>query len=110
MSGRLHTMLAVSGVWTVGVCGLLLAPHAADGQGRSGAVKVKITDEKPDVVELVLPVDPNPHATYQSQGNMSLVVRVDGKTMHLGQISTIFKIDEQVTIPRQIEKQNERLP
>jgi hypothetical protein len=62
-------------------------------------VVVKIQDEKPVVLEAVVPVDPTNHVQLQSFGNMMTAVRVDNQTLHLGAIQTTFKIDDQIIFP-----------
>ena len=52
----------------------------------------------------VLPLDPVKTVFYQTQG-MNLVVRVNNQIMHLGQIATTLKIDEQVLYPGQFVQQ-----
>jgi hypothetical protein len=95
------------------LCGLLVAGAALssgqEGEAPKPAVLVKIQDEKPTIVEMDLPVDPVKHITYQAAGNMGIVLRVENKTMHLGNIYTNVKIGEQVTLPNAI-RQNMRLP
>jgi hypothetical protein len=77
-------------------------------QVKNGKVKVHIQDDKPTIVEAVLPLDPTKYVQYQAAG-LGVVVRVENKTMHLGAISPIFKIDEQVLFPGQVVIQNQRL-
>lgn len=83
-------------------------------QGARPQYEVKIEDEKAVVVEPVLPVDPVRRINYQFQGNMGVMVRSErNETLHLGVISTLLKIDEQVLNPGtlgRIEVQNARLP
>jgi hypothetical protein len=67
--------------------------------GQPAPVKVTIKDEKPVIVEAVLPVDPTQHVQLQTQGNMMFSVRVDNQTTHLGVIQALFKVDEQVLFP-----------
>jgi len=64
--------------------------------------RVTIRDEKPVVVEAVLPVDPVQHITYQFGGPMDFGLLVDGKRLtfsQVGGIMTLFKIDEQILQP-----------
>jgi hypothetical protein len=79
------------------------------GQVKNGKVKVDIRDEKPTVVEAVLPLDPTKYVQYQADKS-GVVIRVENKTMHLGAINATFKIDEQVIFPGQVLMQNQRLP
>jgi hypothetical protein len=60
---------------------------------------VKIQDNKPEIVEAVLPVDPVRRIVYAAGGNMGLTVRNEqNQTMHLGVLNTNFRIDGQVTM------------
>jgi hypothetical protein len=65
--------------------------------GADPPVKVKIVDEKK--VEAVLPLDPAKAVTYQAAFGLGLMVRVDNQQMHLGNITTQFKIDSQIVYP-----------
>jgi len=79
---------------------ITLAGTAQEPRGQP-PVQVKITDEKPVVVDVEQtgPIDPTQHVQLQNQGNMMVVVRVDNQTLHLGAIQTLFKIDNQVMYP-----------
>jgi hypothetical protein len=92
-----------------GAAALALAAFTLAGDVVTGPVKVKIHDEKAVVVEAVLPVDPVKTISVQSQA-MGVIVRINNQIMHLGQISTTLKIDEQVIFPGQLVQQNVRLP
>jgi hypothetical protein len=78
--------------------GMSLAGEAQEPAGTPPVV-VTIRDEKPVVVEAVVPVDPVNHVQLQHFGNMMSAVRVDNQTMHLGAIQTTFKIDDQIVFP-----------
>src|SRR5262249_5242989 len=91
------------------VVALALAALMPAGDVATGPVKVKIHDEKAVVVEAVLPVDPAKTISYQPQA-IGVIVRINNQIMHLGQIATTFKIDEQVVYPGQLVQQNVRLP
>src|SRR5439155_13861953 len=77
-------------------------------------VKVTIQDEKPIVVETVVPVEPQQHAVVNGQQNFMVSLRVDNKTMHLGTIQTVLKIDGQLhqpgNFPGRTLVQNQALP
>src|SRR5438093_1134313 len=95
---------------------VVLGSMAADsGESKSGPpVKVTIQDEKPLVVEPVLPIDLVKRVQSQPSGNMDHIVRVDNKTMHLGSINTLLHINGQVVFPGQgglgrMEVRNQRL-
>lgn len=66
---------------------------------KTGPVQVKIQDEKPIVVEPVLPVAAVPIVQYQTQPNMMVNVRVNNQTLHLGFIQTMFHVDGNVIYP-----------
>jgi hypothetical protein len=90
-------MTLSAGVLALGI----VLSGVAQEPGSKPPVTVKITDEKPLVVDVAdtAPVDPTQHVQLQNQGNMMVVVRVDNQTMHLGAIQTLFKIDNQVMYP-----------
>ncbi len=94
---------------------LLLVPLAlADAGAPRPAVQVKIQDEKPVVVEQVLPLDPVKHINVQHGGAMNTRLTVDNKTLHLGFIYTVFHIDGQIVpvgqAPGRLEINNAPLP
>ncbi|MBM4070933.1 MAG: hypothetical protein FJ271_18585 [Planctomycetes bacterium] len=84
---------------------VLLALLVAAGVSQEPAkaplppVRVSIQDEKPVVVEPVLPVAGVPIVQYQTQPNMMVNVRVNNQTLHLGFIQTMFHVDGQVIYP-----------
>jgi hypothetical protein len=80
---------------------LVLAPLglAAAGSAQDAPrppVRVTVRDDKPVVVEQTLPLDPVKHIAIGHGGAMNITLRVDGKTMHLGSIYTVFHIDGQM--------------
>src|SRR5438270_5347167 len=80
--------------------GLALALDAgsvdAGGDKTRRPVRVEIQDEKPVIVEPVLPVDPVPRIQHQAAGNLSVNIREErGQTLHLSHYPT-FSIDGQV--------------
>jgi hypothetical protein len=96
--------------------GVVLAATSMAQQPALAPVRVKITDDKPNVVEGEpnLPVEPGQHAQINGQNSMMLNLRVDNKTMHLGFIQTVLKIDGQVlqpgAFPGRMIAQNQPLP
>jgi hypothetical protein len=82
----------------------LLPALAAENAVPRPPVRVTIRDDKPVVVEPVLPVDPQQRIAYQFGGPMAFGLMVDGKRITfspIGGIMTAFKIDEQVIQPGQ---------
>jgi hypothetical protein len=81
-----------------------------------GPVRVKVVDDKPNVIEKTsnLPIEPGQHARATGQQNMMVNLQVDNKTMHLGFIQTVFKVDGQVmqpgNFPGRMIVQNQPLP
>ena len=63
--------------------------------------KVTIKDDKPTVqlVESTLKIDPTIHAQVNGGGGMMINLRVNNQTMHLGNINTVVKVDNQVFQP-----------
>jgi hypothetical protein len=84
----------------------------AAGEASRRAVKVKIEDEKPVVVEAVLPVDPTPRIRY-TPTQLAVQVRTEqNQTLHLSN-TTLLNIDGQVTqagVGGRFEKLNQQLP
>jgi hypothetical protein len=69
------------------------------GQEPRPKVLVKITDEKPTVVEPVLPIDPTQRIQYQPQGNLSLRISNSmGRNLHLSHY-TVLQVDGQFIFP-----------
>jgi hypothetical protein len=108
-----------AGAIFVGCLGLAvtcLADDPASGPVASGPVRVKVIDEKPNLAEATstLPIEPGRHAQVSGQNNMMVNLRIDNKTMHLGFIQTVLKIDGQVmqpgNFPGRMIKQNQPLP
>lgn len=91
--------------WPMAAATVLLALLVAAGVSQEPAkaplppVRVSIQDEKPVVVEPVLPVAGVPIVQYQTQPNMMVNVRVNNQTLHLGFIQTMFHVDGQVIYP-----------
>src|SRR5688572_26043810 len=84
----------------IGILGCTAAVLPAWPQSAKSRYDVKIEDEKAVVVEPVLPVDPVRRINYQFQGNMGVMIRGErNETLHLGTITTLFKIDDQVVNP-----------
>lgn len=81
------------------LCFALTGPSQEPGKVLSSPVLVKIQDEKPVIVEQVLPVAGVPIVQYQTQPNMMVNVRVNNQTLHLGFIQTMFHVDGQVVYP-----------
>jgi hypothetical protein len=81
------------------MCGLVVSGFS---QEPVQPYKVTIKDDKPAVqlVESSLPVDKTVHAQVTG-GGMMIQLRVNNRTMHLGQIQTVVKIDNQVIQPNQ---------
>jgi len=81
---------------------MLLPALADDTTAARPPVRVTIRDDKPVVVEPVLPVDPVQRITYQFNQPMAFGLLVDGKRLTfapVGGIMTLFKIDEQILQP-----------
>lgn len=76
------------------------------------AVKVTIQDEKPVVVEAVLPIDPTPRVRFTPGPLSAQIATAQGGQLHLSN-STILKVDNQV-LPAgaggRFERQNQPLP
>ena len=60
-----------------------LAGTSASQEQASGPVKVSIKDEKPVIVEQVLPVDPQRRINYQPSGLSVMVRGENNETLHL---------------------------
>ena len=88
-----HILLAASVLGGFALVGSTQEP------GSSPPYQVKILDEKPVVVEAVMPVDPVQRIHVQSQGNMMVSMMHDNRILQLGAIQTTFKIDGQATNP-----------
>jgi hypothetical protein len=91
------------------MCGLVVSGFS---QEPVQPYKVTIKDDKPAVqlVESSLPIENAVHAQV-SGGGMMIQLRVNNQTMHLGQIQTVVKIDNQVIQPNQFGgRQNQPLP
>jgi hypothetical protein len=86
----------------------------AQEPGSKPPVQVKIQDEKPVVVEAVLPIDPTQHVQLINQANMLVMIRVDNQNLHLGYLQTTFHIDGQIMFagnpPGRMVIQNQALP
>ena len=99
---RLATVLVVLGLITLGM-----------GEEPRPAVKVKISDEKPVVVEPVLPIDPTQRIQYQPAGNLNVQIRdAMNRNLHLSHY-TILQVDGQFVFPGnggQLEVNNGPLP
>jgi hypothetical protein len=99
---------AVFGAWAAAVAGTALAQDKA----RSPAVQVTIKDDKPVVVERVLPVDPVRRINYNAQGLQVGVSGEQGQTLHLSHFPSLM-IDGQFIQQAQggkIEVNNKPLP
>ena len=93
------------------VAASLLALVSMAGEKTRGPVRVTIQDEKPVVVEAVLPVDPTPRVRYTPSPLGAQIRTEQNQTLHLSNI-TLLKIDEQVLQAGQggrFEKQNQML-
>lgn len=104
------TLQTVAGFSFVAAGFLTLASGA--GEKSRGPVRVTIQDEKPVVVEAVLPVDPTPRVRYTPSPLGAQIRTEQNQTLHLSNI-TLLKIDEQVVQAGQggrFEKQNQMLP
>lgn len=64
-----------------------------------GPFEVKIEDDQAVIVEPLAPVDPQPHAQINSQGNMYINVRLNNQQLHTGVIQTLLNIDDMVLFP-----------
>lgn len=86
-------------LWLVGA--VVLAVQPALAQQSSKPYKVKIVEEKAEITERVLPIDPTVRVEYQYVGNMSFGVTAEGKrlTCGAGSAHTIFKVDGNVMYP-----------
>src|SRR5688500_14530262 len=65
------------------------------GRGGEGRVKVTIQDEKPVVVETILPVDPTPRIRFTAGALTAMIRTEQNQSLHLSN-TTILKIDDQV--------------
>jgi hypothetical protein len=77
------------------IVGLVLAALALAGTSFSqekttGAVKVTIRDEKPVIVEQVLPVDPQRRINYQPSGLSVMVRGENNETLHLSHFPSLL--------------------
>jgi hypothetical protein len=110
---RRGNQLLVGATLLVAFFGLVMACFSQEPVAKP-RVKVTIQDEKPTVVETVVPVAPQQHAVVTGQPNFMLNLRVDGKTMHLGVIQTVLKFDgrlhQQGNFPGRMLVQNQPLP
>src|SRR5438128_1378864 len=96
LGGKCRTLRNVLGSAGLLVClGLTVAGFSQEPTPKP-PVKVTIQDDKPMVVETVVPVEPQQHAVVNGQPNFMVSLRVDNKTMHLGTIQTVLKIDGQL--------------
>ena len=89
-----------------------LALVGIGGERRPTAVKVAIQDEKPVVVEMILPTDPTPRVRFSVSQLAPQITTEQGQRLHLSN-STILKIDNQILQAGQggvFEKQNQPLP
>jgi hypothetical protein len=90
----------------------LLALGSRGGE-RSRGVKVTIQDEKPIVVEAILPVDPTPRVRYTPSPLGAQIRTEQNQQLHLSS-TTILKIDDQVLQAGagggRFEKLNQPLP
>jgi hypothetical protein len=89
---------------TIGPALILLIAGVSLGfaQGPTAKpVKVTISEDKTEIAERVLPLDPKIRVEYQYVGNMSFGVTSEGKalTCGAGAAHTIFKIDGQIFYP-----------
>jgi hypothetical protein len=99
---RLATVAAVFGLFTLGM--------AKEPRPK---VLVKISDEKPTVIEPVLPIDPTLRIRYQAQGNLGVqILDTMGRNLHLSHYALI-QVDGQFVFPGnggQFEVNNGPLP
>jgi hypothetical protein len=111
---RSHKAFKFGGAMLLGFLVLAIAGPAQEP--ARGPVRVKITDDKPNVIETTsnLPIEPGQHARVNGQQNMMVNLQVDSKTMHLGFINTVLKVDGQVmqpgNFPGRMIAQNQPLP
>lgn len=110
---RRGNQLIVGATLLMACFGLAIASFSQEPAAKP-RVKVTIQDEKPTVVETVVPVEPQQHAVVTGQPNFMVTLRVDGKTMHLGVIQTVLKFDGQLhqqgNFPGRMLVQNQPLP
>ena len=112
MPARISLQSLAVGCVCVAVTGFLVV---GGGTGESGpnSVKVTIQDEKPVVVETVLPIDPTPRIRFTPSPLGAQVRTEQNQSLHLSNI-TILKIDDQVMQVGagggRFEKQNQPLP
>lgn len=85
-----------------------------DGGETVGPFKVTVQDEKPVVLEPMLPVDPLVRIQVMPQPGMGVRFTINDQTLHLGYIYTTFKIDDRLMYagnpPGRMEVTNARLP
>lgn len=89
-----------------------LALVSVGGERGRTPVRVTIQDEKPEIVEAVLPIDPTPRVRYTPSPLGAQIRTEQNQSLHLSN-TTILKIDEQVMQAGQggrFEKQNQPLP
>jgi hypothetical protein len=106
------------GLLTLSLVPAALLPALADDTPVSRSpVRVTIRDDKPVVVEPVLPVDPVQRINYQFGGPMAFGLVVEGKRITFapaGGIMTLLKIDERILqpglAPGRLEKNRAPLP
>jgi hypothetical protein len=89
LSRRRRAALALAAL-----AGILSAPVLAQEPARQPPVKVTIKDEKPVVVEPVLPLDPRSAINYGSTGVGAQVRAENNQTLHLSHFPT-FQVDGQ---------------
>jgi hypothetical protein len=91
------------GVLTLSLLPAVLLPALAEeATPARSLVRVTIRDDKPVVVEAVLPVDPRPRIVYQFGAPMAFGLLVDQQRITfspIGGIMTTFKIDGQILQP-----------
>jgi len=97
-----------------GVLGFLGCCILAATAGERGKKPVKVTveDEKPIVVETVLPIDPTPRIRYTPSPLGAQIRTANNQNLHLGN-STWIKVDNQVMqagTGGRLEKANQPLP
>jgi hypothetical protein len=87
--------------WMGIVFSLLALPAALAQTSSPGPVKVTIEDDKTEISEVTLPLDPAIRVEYQHVGNMNYGVTGEGRnlTCGAGAASVNFKIDGQVIFP-----------
>jgi hypothetical protein len=90
MSARTPVCVAFASIMAVAFIAL-----ASGGERNRTPVKITIQDEKPVVVETILPIDPTPRIRYNA-GALTAQIRTEqNQSLHLSN-TTILKIDDQV--------------